>query len=116
MPRKLKVIDVDAPTTIDDNIKVGETTINEIVVSVDVPEVLPEAPEKIKRVRAPRVKKEVIKTDEVVEPVQVVEPEQIVEPVQIAESTPVVELPKIEEPKKNNKTVELVECPNCQKK
>jgi len=49
MPRKLKVIvDVDAPTNLNDSIKVGDATI-EIVVSLDVPEVLPEAPEKIKK-------------------------------------------------------------------
>ena len=122
MPRKIKVIDVEGPTN-NDPVVVVDSNINETVVSVDIPEAPPSEPEKIKKPRASRAKKENPEpiNDVIEEPpeVKTIEPPQVEEPkAQIIEvqkvEEPQVEI--IESPKKNIKTIELVECPNCHKK
>jgi len=115
MPRKIKVVDVDAPANLDDNVKVDESNINQVVVSVDVPEIAHNEPEKVKKTRAHRAKKETVKPiDDKGRASAYPLPVQL----EVIDESPKVEveLPKIEEPKKNIKTVELVECPNCHKK
>ena len=38
MPKKIKVVDVEASPNVEDNVKVTESNIDEVVVNVDVPE------------------------------------------------------------------------------
>ena len=113
MPKKIKVVDVESSPNVEDNVKVTDSNINEIVVKVDVPETVEPVEQVAKRVRAPRVKKEVIKVDDPIMPQVEDLPEQVPEPIKVeAPRVDVVE----ELPKKNLKIVELVECPNCHKK
>ena len=123
MTRKIKVVDVDTTPKNDDGIVVRDSNINEVV--VDVPIEPPAAPEpaQVKKPRSTKQKKEVVKpNDDVV--VDVPKVEVVEDPkVEVVENpkVDVVEEPKVEvveepEPKKNIKTVELVECPKCHKK
>ena len=115
MPKKIKVVDIDAP--IESTIEVVEPveqveqvapieTVEPVepIDTVDI--VAPTEPVVLKKPRAPRVNKEVEKTkvEEPPLPPVVEEPEPVINVVE-------------EEPETNNiKTVELVQCPKCGKK
>ena len=127
MTRKIKVVDVDTTPKNDDGIVVRDSNINEVVVDVPIEPPAPPEPAQVKKPRSTKQKKEVVKpNDDVVVEIPKVE---VVEEPEVSEdkgSSPlpkveVVEEPKVEvveepEPKKNIKTVELVECPKCHKK
>ena len=121
MPKKIKVVDVNAETPVEQvpNVTVEAVTPEETTVTVEVPpptvtesvEVEPVETVVFKkrgtRTTKPKPKKELQPIVE--EPLKVEEPPKVEEPINNIE---VLE----ELPKKNLKTVELVECPKCGKK
>ena len=121
MPEKIKIVDVNAETPVEQvpNVTVEAVTPEETTVTVEVPppavtepvEVAPVEPVVMKkrgtRTIKPMPKKELQLLVE--EPAKVEEPPKVEEPVNKIE---VLE----ELPKKNIKTVELIECPKCGKK
>ena len=127
MPKKIKVVDVNAETPVEQvpNVTVETVTPEETIVTVEVPpptvtepvEVEPTEPVVMKkrgaRTTKPKPKKELQPIVE--EPPKLEEPSKVEEPQKVEE--PINKIEVIEElPKKNIKTVELIECPKCGKK
>ena len=115
MARKIKVVDVDAPTEQVETVETtNQTETVEAVEATNQPEPVetlqPVEEKKTKAKRAPRAKK-------------TIDTSLLDVGVNMSDEPPVVEEPKpiinaVEEPpvSKNIKTVELVECPKCNKK
>ena len=127
MPKKIKVVDVNTETPVEQvpNVTVVAVTPEETTVTVEVPpptvtepvEVEPTEPVVMKkrgtRTTKPKPKKEL---QPIVEEATKVEETQKVEEAPKVEE-PINKIEVLEElPKKNVKTVELVECPKCGKK
>lgn len=123
MPRKLKVIDVEAPvdTVIPDVNASADAIVDHETVEVNEPIEPVTTPPLAKKPRAKRVpKKETIidtslldkgiKMDDDVTP-----PEPIVLSEPVVPTEPVLPVSEPDITKKNIKTVELVSCPNCNK-